>query len=875
MKSLIKYLIFIPLLPVFLSAQVTPVDSIQPGQMVTVVPGPEYKAGWLHEIFFGEHWRELWATPIEVPVLDLNEYAGGLTPLKRGGGFQTKSLHFKANNGKFYKFRSINKDPEKVLPPEIRNTFVAGILQDQISTSHPLSAVIASHLLTEAGVLNSEPQIVIIPDSPVLGEFREEFRFVLGTFAENPKDDTEDELIFAGADKVVDSYKIFEKLEEDNDNQIDAHEYLKARLMDVYLGDWDRHVGQWKWARFKDGKRKVWWPIPRDRDQAFSRYDGVFPWMAAKAVPQIEGFSDSYPQINDITWSGRHLDRRILTSIDKTEWDSIASFIRIRLTDQVIEDAVKRMPKEWFDKEGAFLISILRSRRDQFIEMSQDYYKYMTSVVSIYCSDKKEYAEINRVDNETVSVHIYKKSKKPERLLYQRSFNTDDTDEIRIELLGGDDTAIIHGEVDNSIVVRVIGGSGKDVLIDSSRVNGYVLSINSLDYARNFTYFYDSGNKTQFNDGPSTIVDTKKAQKPKPYKDDDNVNEKYEPPYEDRDYDWKGASRFNFNTNDGFTLGAGPVLIKHGFRKIPYQYKLSLIAAYVTNLEAVVVDFNSEFNVRNNQKLNLDMLKRVGYTNFHGYGNETNRDSHLANEDYYMVRFNLFDFIFNYNFNPGKSRKYWAGVSINHGGITSDEGSLLDSLQLDNANKRTFYGLHFGLKLDYRDHFFTPFQGFYIDIQSFNYPSFLNYKRHYHKLIADLRGYYQLEFLTTSSIGMRINAEQLFGDYPLQESAFLGGQKNLRGFIRERFAGDALLYGSLELRSFLFPLKIIFPSRFGFNAFAESGRVFYENDPSNKWHASYGGGLWLSFMNRFFTINGTIAKSEEDLQFYFTTGFMF
>lgn len=89
----------------FAVAQETPDDSIIAGRTVTVIPGAEYKSSWLHNIFFGKHWRELWTTPIRVPVLDLNKYAGGLTAIKRGGGFQTKSLHFKGNDGKFYKFR--------------------------------------------------------------------------------------------------------------------------------------------------------------------------------------------------------------------------------------------------------------------------------------------------------------------------------------------------------------------------------------------------------------------------------------------------------------------------------------------------------------------------------------------------------------------------------------------------------------------------------------------------------------------------------------------------------------------------------------------------------------------------------------------------
>jgi hypothetical protein len=294
-------------------------DSLSENQTTTVIPGPEYEAGWLHRVFFGSQWRSLWTSEITVPILNLNTFGNGLQPIKRGGGFQTKSLHFKASNGKYYKFRSINKDPEKVLPQYFRDTFVSSIVQDLISTSHPLSAVIAAPLLNAVGVLNSQPLILQLPDDQKLGEYRQDFQKVLGTFAENPKDETDPELVFAGADKIIKNYKIFEVVEKDNDDQVDSREFLKARLMDVFLGDWDRHIGQWKWARFKTGKKKTWVPIPRDRDQAFALYNGFVPWLATLAVPQIEPFRENYRQVNDLTWSGRFLDRRFLLAIEKAE----------------------------------------------------------------------------------------------------------------------------------------------------------------------------------------------------------------------------------------------------------------------------------------------------------------------------------------------------------------------------------------------------------------------------------------------------------------------------------------------------------------------------------------------------------------------------
>jgi len=104
---------------------------------ITVIPGEEYEAGWLYEFFFGAHWRDIWTTPLKVEILDLNNFDGGIDPIKRGGGQQTKSLRFKSNTGQIWKFRSVSKDPSKILPADLQETIADDIVQDQISTANP------------------------------------------------------------------------------------------------------------------------------------------------------------------------------------------------------------------------------------------------------------------------------------------------------------------------------------------------------------------------------------------------------------------------------------------------------------------------------------------------------------------------------------------------------------------------------------------------------------------------------------------------------------------------------------------------------------------------------------------------------------------
>ena len=87
-------------------------------ESVTVIAGKHYEAGRFYRWFFGDNYRDLWTTPIRVPVFDWHTFGGGLHPTKEGGGNQTKSLRFETAEGDEYVFRlsdkSVNTAPKQV-----------------------------------------------------------------------------------------------------------------------------------------------------------------------------------------------------------------------------------------------------------------------------------------------------------------------------------------------------------------------------------------------------------------------------------------------------------------------------------------------------------------------------------------------------------------------------------------------------------------------------------------------------------------------------------------------------------------------------------------------------------------------------------------
>ena len=335
---------------------------------VTVPAGGHYAAGWLHRFFLGSHYRDLWTTPVQAQVLDLDTVAGGLHPTKRGGGQQTRSLRFKSADGREFAFRSVDKDPSAILPPELRGTVVDRVVQDQISAGHPGAPFVVAPLLETVGVLHAEPHLAVLRENdPALGKFAAGFGGMLGILEERPEADEDEEAGFAGASDVIGSDKMEKRVGRGPSNLVDARAFLAARLVDVYLGDWDRHRDQWRWARFGDEKPVRWVPIPRDRDQAFAKYDGLLLTIARGTAPQLVKFGPHYPGMLGLTWNGRDLDRRHLVGLGWPVWDSIATELKSRLTDQAIESAVAQLPPAYLPLDSARLATALKSRLSRTI----------------------------------------------------------------------------------------------------------------------------------------------------------------------------------------------------------------------------------------------------------------------------------------------------------------------------------------------------------------------------------------------------------------------------------------------------------------------------------------------------------------------------
>jgi hypothetical protein len=119
---------------------------------------------------------------------------------------------------------------------------------------------------------------------------------------------------------------MLQELLEDNDQSVDQLAYVRARLFDFFIGDWGRHEDQWRWASFKNDEEKVFKPIPRDRDQAFTKFDGKWLKTATSIadLDHLQSFDNTIKDVATYGFTARNLDRRVANEPALKQWIDIA-----------------------------------------------------------------------------------------------------------------------------------------------------------------------------------------------------------------------------------------------------------------------------------------------------------------------------------------------------------------------------------------------------------------------------------------------------------------------------------------------------------------------------------------------------------------------
>ncbi len=827
---------------------------------VVVIPGDDFKAGSFHRFLLGDNYRDEWTTPIKVPVLNLRTFHGGLKPLKTGGGQQTISLRFETPDGLEYVFRSVKKR-FSTLSDQYKGTILWYIVGDEGSASHPLGALAADPLQTAAGILHPHPTVALMPDDPLLGEFRKEFAGMLGEFEERPNA-PKNSLGFAGASKILGSDTVLDRLNTDPRTSVDTRALLTAVELDMIIGDNDRHPDQWKWARFGKKDEVPLEPVAVDRDHAFVSYEGLLMNIARFPYRNLVTYGTRYPDPSALFANAIEFDRRMFQNLEKPVWDSVATSLMQRITDPVIDNSVGTLPPEY--AAGARrLAAKLKVRRDGLRGAADRYYGELWAVADIHGTDADDQATVIRSADGIVDVRIQSGSDAP---YFARRFYASETKEIRIYLHGGNDRATVEGNVRSSIPTRIIGGNGDNTFVDNSIVGG----------KRNPTRFYDAGvvqNVVYARDTVDEKINIDNAFNHyfnrRPWL---HAYGKLIPPHADRGTGIRPVLALHSQRLLGIYPEIGLERIVYGFRKVPYSSMTEADVAYSekSGRWRVRSAFDKRFEESDVHVPVTAHMSQFEVVQFHGFGNNV---ADLRGP-LYDVRQRQWEF------NPGLGRSFSPVSDISIGPIVrytitdSTPNHLIAQQRPYGFTRFGQAGLRLKMHLDTKYVPDTLKPRFVLDVLGSAYPGMWDVATHYESVDGFAEAFFTLPVPKKPVLAFRGGGKKLWGPFPYFDAAFLGGSESFRTEEKQRYAGDASLYGSTELRIPIAKFPFILPLDVGALGFADAGRVYLNGASLGGWHKAAGGGFWVGYLNPAINFN-VLFTNRSDRRVTTNIGFAF
>ncbi len=825
------------------------------------------------ESVWGDHYRDVYSTKITAKVATLDTLYGGLEIVRAGGGHQTRSLRLKTKDGRELNMRALRKSATQYLQTvlfkdtyiqdEFEKTTIEGLIQDFYTAAHPYAFTVVPDLSDAAKIYHTNPKIFYIPKHKYLGKYNKDYGDELYMIEERPEDNYTDERNFGYADDIESTHDIIEKIRKDEKYKIDENAYVRARLFDMLIGDWDRHQDQWRWAQFDQENGDKWYrPIPRDRDQVFSNFDGALldvMRVISGSTKQLQVYDEDLEDIEWMNAAGVKLDRVLVQQAKKETWLKHAEFLQKNITDEIIDKAFLKVPKAVQDKTLEEIKEKLKGRRENLTDIATRYYNFLNELVILTGTDKDDYIEVTRIgDNEThVKISRIIDGEKGE-VLVDRTFHKDITKELWIYGLDDKDVFEVSGKANNLIFTRLIGGQEND------------------------TYIINSGRRVKIYDHES---------KPNTIKKNKRGTIRFTDVYNLNLFDFNknivNASvitpAIGFNPDDGISLGVQYVKTKKGFQRNPFSQQHRFKGGYFFATSGFSLEYNGEFaNIMNDWNLHIGgRITSANYTNnFFGFGNETKNFDDDLELDYNRVRTSIY--------------MVKAGI-LKKGNFGSDYGirATVEAIQLDDTPKRfitdiipstndTFYERRYfgGLEAEYNyasfDNKLNPTRGMTFLINVGGKTEFDDSDRTYGFVNSNLGFYNALSRNRKLVLKTDLRSQFRIGNgFEFFQAAKIGGENGLRGFRTQRFTGRNSLVGSADIRYSFDSFKTnILPLQIGVFGGFDVGRVWLKGDFSEKWHNDYGGGFWVTAAE---SLSGTfnLFNSTEGLRFSFGFGLNF
>lgn len=852
----------------------TPYKKNYPERITTsIYTDKETKKSITDKALWGNRYREDYSTKINVPTVNLDTLFGGINPSKKAGGHQSKALLLKNTTGQEYVMRSLNKNTlqylkdivfkDQYIEGQFNDTYTETVLKDIFTGAHPYAPFTIGTLSDAIGVFHTNPELYYVPKQEALGLYNDDFGNELYSIEETTISNLKEDTNFEFTNNVISTKALLLKLRESETNKVDEQAYIKARLFDMLIGDWDKHEEHWKWVAFKDGEKFIYKPIPLNRDQAFSIMgDGILLDIGTRLMPvlsQMKSYDADLKKPKVFNLQSYPLDMALIKEADKLVWDNEVNHIVSNITDAVIDQAFSFFPPEIDQYTISVIKEKLIGRRDNLQKIANKYYEAINKYAIVTGTDKKDSFLIERQSNGETKITGYNSKKgKKGGVFFERLYNKNSTKEIWLYGLDGDDTFKVSGAGYNYIPIRIIGGQNKD---NYKVENGKRIVLYDYKTKKN-TFKTNKGKKRLFNDYELNVYNYKKLK---------STTNQFTP-------------TVGLNPDDGLKLGLVNTYTSYGFERNPYTQQHRTEVAYYFGTKGANLNYEGQLvNIFDKWNLGFQMeFTSPNYSvNFFGYGNDSKNlnfeDKANYNLAYNRVRQSKIFIAPSLTWTGDMGAQFSGNVNFESITIQKTENRFAESYYNDNERslKNNFTGIEAKYNFENKDNNAFPTLGMETNLEG-GFKANVSYFDIFAYLKPSIAFDYKLIPSGQLVLATKSSAHVNFGNgFEFYQAANLGSNNGLRGYRNQRFTGKNAFVQTTDLRLNIKRIKTrILPLNVGFYAGADYGRVWVKNETSKAWKNTYGGGLFFNAANMLVG-NLSVFKGNERLRLAFKLGFAF
>jgi hypothetical protein len=827
------------------------------------------------EGLWGKKYRDLYGVEINAKVALLDTLKGGLEIMRAGGGHHTRSLRLIDKQGREYNLRALKKSAVQFLQTTVfkdqnvidgfEDTSAKDLLFDFYTAAHPYGFLVIPELSNALGIYHTNPEIYYVPKQKALGNYNFDYGNELYMLVERPEENFTNTKSFGNPDDIQSTAGVIELITQDEKYKVDQESWVRARMFDMLIGDWDRHQDQWRWAEFEDEKgNHIFKPIPRDRDQVFSNFDGaIFSTLRTLVgiTKQFATYNDGIDNVKRFNTAATYLDRSLAQEAGKEVWISQARYIQDNLSDAQIEAAFKNLPEEIYpDQTTEQIITSMKARRNNLVDIAERYYNVVSRLAIVTGTNKDDIIEVDRIEKGKTRVTVYRnKNGEKAAIVSDRIFDRADTKEIWIYALHDKDIIRSKGKAENPIKVRIIGGQGNDTY--------------ELEEGRAITLFDHKTKENTFLEIDGAVKRTIDSYGVNLYNPKKNIQ----------------ASNvlipsIGFNPDDGLRLGLQNVYTVDGFNRNPHTRVHKLTAGYFFATQGYSIEYEGEF-AGIFREANLFLYGKLAgpnfSENFFGFGNDSFNPDSDVDFDFNRVRISTYSigagtvYLGEYGSNLRLSAIF-SGIEVEEDTdrfITDYANTINDPEFFD----RKWYG-DFNATYNYSsfDNHLNPTRGMIFEVDNGIISNLQEFEDTFYYVKPKLGFYNAITKDRKLVLRTLAQAHVIFGDdFEFYQSAQLGQNNGLRGYRTQRFSGESAFAGTADFRYSINEFKTGFlPLQIGVFAGGDVGRVWVDGEGCKQWHNNYGGGIWINSAE---AISATfnLFHGEDGLRFSFQVGFNF